>query len=233
MLTPLEIHNKEFKRTFRGYDEDEVDEFLDQVIADYEQLYRENIDLRESANKAEGNTGQYKDLEDTLKNALVVAQQTSDQMKANAEKEAKIILQDANSKAEQIINSAHDKYETIVKDYENLKNQVNLFKVKLRSFLEMQMTLVDEYGEEKVEKDNQRTIINDVPEEKTQPEQTFIGTEEVITKEQNSDKVQDDNSVTKIEEQINTFDLQKPVEPARQNTIIFSKEEIAAAIDNN
>ncbi|MDF2569775.1 MAG: divIVA, partial [Sporomusa sp.] len=48
MLTPLDIHSKEFKRSFRGYNEEEVDEFLDKVIKDYETLYRENIDLKET-----------------------------------------------------------------------------------------------------------------------------------------------------------------------------------------
>lgn len=214
MLTPLEIHNKEFKRTFRGYDEDEVDEFLDQVISDYEQLYRENIDLREMASKAEGNTGQYKELEDTLKNALVVAQQTSDQMKANAEKEAQMIIQKADVKAEQVVNSAHEKYESKIKEYETLKSQVNLFRVKLKSFLEMQMALVNEYGEGIIkEEENDLAVAPKMPEIK-----------------------QDDSEISEQDEliKLSTYDFQKYEEPpVSQNTIIFSKEEIAAAIDDN
>ena len=46
MLTPLDIHNKDFKRSFRGYDEDEIDDFLDQVVNDYEKLYRDNDKLK-------------------------------------------------------------------------------------------------------------------------------------------------------------------------------------------
>jgi len=51
MLTPLDIHNKEFKRSFRGYNEEDVDEFLDRVIKDYELLYRENIELKENMDR--------------------------------------------------------------------------------------------------------------------------------------------------------------------------------------
>lgn len=220
MLTPLEIHNKEFKRTFRGYDEDEVDDFLDQIITDYELLYRENIELREMTSQAEGNTGQYKDLEDTLKNALVVAQQTSDQMKANAEREAQMIIKEATTKAEQIIHSAHEQNESIVKDYERLKNQTNLFRVKLKSFLEAQMAMVDEYGEAPIEEENSAVSakIKDIAVIQEKPE-----------------VVKDDNAASETDElnKINTFDFQKPDEQVSQNTIMFSKEEIAAAIEDN
>ena len=47
MLTPIDIHNKEFKRSFRGYNEDEIDDFLDQVVNDYEKLFRDNERLKE------------------------------------------------------------------------------------------------------------------------------------------------------------------------------------------
>lgn len=220
MLTPLEIHNKEFKRTFRGYDEDEVDEFLDLIIADYEQLYRENIELREMASKAEGNTGQYKELEDTLKNALVVAQRTSDQMKSNAEKEAQMIIQNATTKANQIVQSAHEQNEAIVKDYERLKNQVNLFRVKMKSFLEGQLVMVNEYGEEIIEEKNHRVIAK---------------LDDIAGKQEKSNGGQKDseNSESKELDKINTYDFQKPDEPVSDNTIIFSKEEIAAAIEDN
>ena len=49
-LTPLDIHNKEFGKSFRGYDEDEVNEFLDQVIKDYEIVIREKKELEQSSN---------------------------------------------------------------------------------------------------------------------------------------------------------------------------------------
>lgn len=234
MLTPLEIHNKEFKRSFRGYDEEEVDEFLDQVIADYEQLYRENMDLRDDISKNEGNIGQYKDLEDTLKNALVVAQQTSDKMKSNAEKEAQMIVQEANTRAERIVSDAQFKFEKMLHDHESLKNQVKLLKIKLKSFLELQIGMIEEYDEgilkeeikgstiiDEIRKNAIQEVDQEVSQEVFQMDGLNNNISEIVAEEENINK-------------LNTYDLQRNEsgnESFRQNTVIFSKEEIAAAID--
>ena len=59
MLTPMDIHNKEFKRSFRGYNEDEIDDFLDQVVNDYERLYRENERLKNEVAQQKESLAQY------------------------------------------------------------------------------------------------------------------------------------------------------------------------------
>ena len=68
MLTPLDIHNKEFKRSFRGYNEEDVDEFLDRVIKDYELLYRENIELKENMDRLNSKLEHFQHMENTLHN---------------------------------------------------------------------------------------------------------------------------------------------------------------------
>ena len=77
MLTPMDIHNKDFKRSFRGYNEDEIDDFLDQVVNDYEKLFRENDRLKEELERAHKDNEQYKQLEKNLKDTLLVAQKTA------------------------------------------------------------------------------------------------------------------------------------------------------------
>ena len=74
MLTPLDIHNKEFKRSFRGYNEDEIDDFLDQVVNDYEKLFRENDNLKEELSRMKKDNAQYQKLENNLKETLLIAQ---------------------------------------------------------------------------------------------------------------------------------------------------------------
>ncbi|MFZ5639198.1 MAG: DivIVA domain-containing protein [Bacillota bacterium] len=143
-LTPLDIHNKEFGRSFRGYNEEEVDEFLDEVVRDFETLYKENANLKEMLATRESNIGQYKDLEDTLKKTLVVAQQTAEDIKVSASREAEVILQEARLKAEQLIAAAEEKGQEIVRNYENLQKQAQHLRVKLRSFLQSQLALVEE-----------------------------------------------------------------------------------------
>ena len=67
MITPIEIENKEFKKGIRGYNQDEVDEFLDIVKEDFEQLYRENLELKEKVRLFEAQIDKYEGIEETLK----------------------------------------------------------------------------------------------------------------------------------------------------------------------
>ncbi len=147
-LTPLDIHNKEFRKAFRGYEEQEVDEFLDLVVQEYERLYKENIDLKEALAAKDSNIGQYKDLEDTLKKTLVVAQKTADDMKESAVREAEVIIGEARLKAEQIIQDAGEKVRTALLDYENIRKQSQEFKVRFRALLKSQLDLIEESVDE-------------------------------------------------------------------------------------
>ena len=83
-LTPLDIHNKEFTRSFRGYNEEEVDEFLDLIVAELEWYMRENEELQANIAGLESRINHYKGLEETLKNAIVLAQKAADQIKESA-----------------------------------------------------------------------------------------------------------------------------------------------------
>ena len=86
-LTPLDIHNKEFTRKIRGYDEDEVNEFLDQVIKDYEMVIREKKELDEKVNQLNERLGHFTNIEETLNKSILVAQETAEEVKGNATKE--------------------------------------------------------------------------------------------------------------------------------------------------
>lgn len=99
-LTPLDIHNKEFIKSFRGYNEDEVDEFLDLVVAEFEGFIRENEELHASIAGLEARIGHYKGLEETLKNAIVLAQKAADQIKESAAREADVIMEEARRQAD-------------------------------------------------------------------------------------------------------------------------------------
>lgn len=84
-LTPLDIHNKEFSRKLRGYDEDAVNEFLDQIIKDYEALIRENKELQNHANSLQDKLDHFANLEETLSKTIIVAQEAADEVKSNDE----------------------------------------------------------------------------------------------------------------------------------------------------
>ena len=87
MITPLDIENKKFsKQMVNGYNVDEVDEFLDEITADYEKLYKENKALKDNAEELHNDVGQYKDIESTLQNTLIIAQKTADEVQNVSEK---------------------------------------------------------------------------------------------------------------------------------------------------
>lgn len=162
MLTPLDIHNKEFRKNMRGYSIDEVDEFLDEVIRDFESLYKENLDLKDKMQKQEENINQYKEIEQALQNTLVLAQKIADEVKQNAQKEAELQIWEARKKGEQIIAKAEDEITDCIRKVEKLRGLEQQMFVKIRSFLMTQIDLVDNYD---LEEDVQRKIQEEVEKE--------------------------------------------------------------------
>lgn len=141
-LTPLDIHNKEFSRRLRGYDEDEVNEFLDQVIKDYEAIIRENKDLQEKILTMEEKVKHFATIEETLSKTLIVAQETADEVKNNSKKEAQLIVKEAEKNADRIINESLGKSRKIAIEVEELKKQASIYRVRFRSLLEAQLELL-------------------------------------------------------------------------------------------
>ncbi|HHV80019.1 MAG TPA: DivIVA domain-containing protein [Firmicutes bacterium] len=151
MLTPLDIHNKEFRRSFRGYNEDEVDEFLDQVVRDFEIMTKENAELKERLAELDSEVARFKKLEETLNNTLVVAQATAEEVKNNAHKEAELIIKDAQRQAAEILEEARRKYRECEASFENLKGEIQTFKARMRAMLHSYLELLDEEGAENVD----------------------------------------------------------------------------------
>lgn len=145
MLTPLDIHNREFRRGLRGYDVDEVDEFLDEVIRDFEALYKENLELKETIQKRDEEVNRYQELEQTLQETLVLAQQTGEEIKQNAKKEAELIIWEAQKKAEQILAKAEAETLTAAEMLEKMHGLEKQLYVKMKSFLTSQLEFLEEY----------------------------------------------------------------------------------------
>lgn len=142
MLTPLDIQNKEFGREFRGYSMQEVDEFLNLVIDGYERLYKENMEAKDSITKLQESLKQYKNLENTLQSALVVAQSASEQVQKNAEEKAENIIADANNKAKEIVANSFEEVKKLEYRYEELKRSVDVYRAKMTALLESQLGIL-------------------------------------------------------------------------------------------
>jgi cell division initiation protein len=145
-LTPLDIHNKEFKRGFRGYDEDQVNEFLDQVIKDYEALIRENKELQNQIQTIQDRLNHFSAIEETLSKTLIVAQETAEEVKMNAKKEAQLVLKEAEKNADRIINESLFKSGKISLEIEELKKQASVYRVRFRMLVEAQLELIQAEG---------------------------------------------------------------------------------------
>ncbi|MGI9859913.1 DivIVA domain-containing protein [Moorella naiadis] len=143
MLTPLDINKKEFHRSFRGYSCEEVDEFLEQILRDYGQVYRENQELREKNQRLSEEMERYTRLEQTLKDSLVMAQQTADAMRQNAQREAELKIQEAENQAREILNQARLQAEKTERYQQDLEAGTRAFKMRLRSLLQAQLELLD------------------------------------------------------------------------------------------
>lgn len=142
-LTPLDIHNKEFTRGFRGYDEDEVNEFLDQVIKDFEKVIREKKALEDKVADLEDKLSHFNNIEETLNRSILVAQETADELKNNANKEARLIIKEAEKNADRIINEALMKSRSVAMEIEELKKQAKVFRTRLKMLVEAQLDIIE------------------------------------------------------------------------------------------
>src|SRR5690606_9212259 len=142
-LTPLDIHNKEFSRGFRGYDEDEVNEFLDQVIKDYEMILREKKELEEKVKELTERLQHFSNIEETLNKSIIVAQEAAEEVKRNAQAESKLIIKEAEKNADRIINEALNKSRKIAIEIEELKKQSKVFRNRFKMLIEAQLDLLN------------------------------------------------------------------------------------------
>jgi len=143
IIAPIEIQKKEFSKAFRGYNEEEVKDFLDKITISYEQVYKENQDLKEQLVMMKEKLKSYENLETTLKETLVLAQKTAEEIKSNAQKERDVIIKEAMIKANQIIQRAEAKCNHMLNQYEELRREFVIYKTRFINFLKSQLELIN------------------------------------------------------------------------------------------
>lgn len=116
MFSPLDLKNKTFTKGFRGYETEEVDKFFAQVVKDFEHMFQDNIELKETIERVSSKLEYYQQMEATMQNTLVVAQETADEVKKNSEKEAAVLIQDTTAKCEAMLAKAEADAEKILSE---------------------------------------------------------------------------------------------------------------------
>jgi cell division initiation protein len=143
-VTPLDIRRKEFKRSVRGYADEEVDLFLDEVADETERLNQENAELQERIRRLDEQLATHLQLRDALEKTLISAQFQADETKANARKESELILRDAELKARGIVSDSYSEVQKVQQALVQLKHLEEDFRYKFRSLLQGHLKLLAE-----------------------------------------------------------------------------------------
>ena len=149
MITPLDIENKKFsKKAINGYNPEEVDDFLDEVIKDYESLFRQSSDNKNKIEELNSKLEHYNKIESTLQNTLVMAQSAADEVKRAAEKQAEQIIKEAENKARESTMGTEQQITDRKKELENVQKQFDVYKAKMESLLISQLELLKEINKD-------------------------------------------------------------------------------------
>lgn len=105
-LTPLDIQNKSFSTKMRGYEKDEVDDFLDMIVRDYEEVIQKSREMEKALKHAEEKLEYFNELKDALNQSIIVAQDTADKVKSSASKESEVLVTSAQNKADEMVAKA-------------------------------------------------------------------------------------------------------------------------------
>ena len=142
-VTPLDIQQQTFRRRIRGYDFREVEEFLNLLRDEFEGQILENQKLKEELTRLKNLVDEYRSKEEILKSAIITAQKITEDIRANSLKEARIVLSEAELKAEDIIREAQVRLGEILNEIKELKRQKLQFETNLRSEIETHLKLLE------------------------------------------------------------------------------------------
>lgn len=224
-LTPLDIQNKDFSTKMRGYNQDDVDDFLDQVTRDYEDALQKNRELEKSLKHAEEKLQYFNELKDALNQSIIVAQDTADKVKSSANKESEMIITsadnqaketlveaerksnamiaDAEAKSTQILAEAIERARQLAEETEDLKKKTRVFHQRLSLMLETQLEQVKSEEWEEILKPfssyvgDKHTAVKEILDEQDLDNEN----ETVVNSEENTDAVVEKKPVIEVTEE--------------------------------
>ncbi len=142
-LTPLDLQHYTFRKTIRGFDPKQVTSLLDDIRFEWEELLRENQRQREEILQRERRLLEYQEKERALQDTLTTAQRLSEDLRQSTQKEAEIIISQAELQADKMLHQAHQRLTQIIGEIHDLKRQRVEFEGKLKSVLESHLKLLD------------------------------------------------------------------------------------------
>ncbi len=148
MITPMDLRTKTFKKAINGYDKKEIDDYMELLLADYEKIYKQSVETTDKINTLTKLLDSYKAMEDTMKNSLIVAQTTAEELTKNAREKADLTIEEANVKAKEIIAEANSEVSKIQTQIAELKTAMELYKSRAVGMLNAQIEVVNKFDAE-------------------------------------------------------------------------------------
>ena len=150
MLTPMEIQVKQFEKSVMGgYNKQDVDEYMSYILADYEHLYKQVSILEDKLSAMDKQLESYKNIEETMKNSLLIAQSTAESVQRNASEKADLIVREAEDRAKEIIANANKSVEKATADLASVKHAMDIYKCQAISMLNAQIENLKKFESEK------------------------------------------------------------------------------------
>ncbi len=206
MITPMDIHNKTFSKSLRGYSEEEVNDFLQQIVTDYEQIYREHREMEEQMDQMKTKLANYEKISETMANTLDLAKETAERVKTNAKKNADILVANAHAESQRQVREATESRRRLLENIIRTEGNMKTYVGKIRKDLQLALAAIDaleqvkapavagmeeekaapEVSEaEKVETESQETAVPDAQETKaTETENEEIADAAELAEEQ-------------------------------------------------
>ncbi len=146
MITSDQIHEKQFSYKMRGYNEAEVDEYLDSLASYIDTLSKENRELKERLKSTTDQLTYMKNLETTLRDTLVTAQRSAEETLQNANQKADDIVANANAEGENIIKAANREADGVRRQIASLQQQASVYRQNFTMLLNSQMQILEDSG---------------------------------------------------------------------------------------
>lgn len=143
MITPMDIHNKTFSKGLRGYSEEEVNDFLRQIVADYEQIYREHREMEEQMDQMKTKLANYEKISETMTNTLQLAKDTAENVKKNAKRNAEILIANAHAEGNRQIREAEESRRRLVENMIRTEGNMKTYVGKIRKDLQLALAAID------------------------------------------------------------------------------------------
>jgi cell division initiation protein len=169
-ITPLDIRKQPFRRTWHGFDPDAVNSFLEMVASEYEAIIRQNGEFATQIKNLEQHLENYTKIERVLNETLLTAQKATDEARVNAQKEAELIIKDAQIRADRYEDESRKRVHDLESEIITLRNQRDSFLARFRAMLTTQLNLLEVISGDLKHNEPGNSSIMEIAEEETMAE---------------------------------------------------------------